>query len=62
MVFDINYSFCILYNETLNTQNCFRTVMALSKGRVIYSLASELINKKWSQESCNESASEVSLS
>ena len=43
-------------------QNCFRTVMALSKGRVIYSLASELINKKWSQESCNESASEVSLS
>lgn len=51
MVFDINYSFCILYNETLNMQNCFRTAMALSKGRVIYSLASELINMKWSQES-----------
>lgn len=38
----------------LNIQNYFETVLALSKEKVIYTLASELFNK-WLKKNCGES-------
>ena len=42
-------------------QNCFKTVMPSSKGKVIHTLASELINE-WLEASCDEPKSKITVS
>ena len=46
MIFDMNYGFVhFLIKWGTKIQKCFKTAMALSKRKVTYILASELINK-----------------
>ena len=42
-------------------QSCFKTVMPSSKGKVIHTLASELINE-WLEASCDEPKSKITVS
>ena len=59
MDFVINYGFFSLRNKWgTRYARLFKTVMVSLEAKIIYTLASNLINK-WLKESCDESESDI---